>query len=300
MGIARLVAVLVVVLVAAGSATAAQTAKRPLTYIALGDSIASGHGLGDSGGLCRRSVRAYPQKVRAALEVNYGPLRFRQLACSGATTTDLHAQVSAALAAIGTRRALVTLTIGINDFDWSNIPLTYLRLRDPDEADFESWVDGIAKRAGKTVGVEIGRLLARRGVAVVLTDYPDPVNPQSLLFGGPQPCPDVSACYARAEYLVHTLDAQLAKAVASRPRARLASVEKEFKGHEAPSPECGSAPPSVADTWFQYPSDPGSNSFPQLPPSLPQGWRGDCFHPNDAGATSLANAVFTAAKELGR
>jgi len=297
---ARVVALLIALLAAAAIASGAWAAGKPLTYVALGDSIASGHGLGDSGGRCRRSPRAYPQRVRALLAARRQALRFRQLACSGATTADLHAQVTAALAAVGLRRALVSITMGINDFDWADIAATYVRLRDPDETSFEAWVNGVADHAGNTVRVEVGRLLARHGVAVVLTDYPDPVNPDSLLFGGPQPCADVPACYARAEYLVHTLDQRLADAVAGKRRARLASVYRAFHGHEAPSPECGSGPPPVSDTWFQYPSDPASNSFPQLPPGFPQGWRGDCFHPNDAGATAIAEAVFAAAKELGR
>ncbi len=58
--------------------------ERPaLTYFALGDSYASGHGLADDGGACRRSKLAYPYLVRDALLETYNISDFRHLACSG-------------------------------------------------------------------------------------------------------------------------------------------------------------------------------------------------------------------------
>jgi hypothetical protein len=56
-----------------------------LDYFALGDSIPSGHGLGDSGD-CRQSERAYPHIVQGLLESQWNyQVNFHLLACSGAS-----------------------------------------------------------------------------------------------------------------------------------------------------------------------------------------------------------------------
>jgi lysophospholipase L1-like esterase len=293
-----LLAAIVTLVIAAG----ASAKTLPLDYVALGDSVASGHGLMDRGGACRRSPRAYPRVALAALRQRHPSVRFALVACTGATATgDLAGQVGAALAFLRQRAgrpALVTITVGINDFDWANIPATYVRLRDPDQNAFEAWVDGIAADVSRALRSQLGRLLRRPSVRVVLTEYPNPVNPSSLLFGPPQPCADPAVCYARTELVVHELNEALGR-LASR-RVRIARIHEAFHGHEAPSPDCGSGPPTPADTWFQYPSDPDSNSFPAPPPFTTIEWRGDCFHPNARGAAEIATAVARTAKALGR
>jgi lysophospholipase L1-like esterase len=113
----------------------AMAEERPsLTYLALGDSYASGHGLFDDGTPCRRSQYAYPYWVSDALSatysVDFGPER--HLACSGATagtntdTSDPDKSISHQFETANTflddRDAsgnsdpvLVTITIGAND-----------------------------------------------------------------------------------------------------------------------------------------------------------------------------------------
>jgi lysophospholipase L1-like esterase len=299
-----LLALAAAALALAQSATATATAPA-LDYFALGDSIASGHGLLDAGGTCRRSERAYPRTVLADLRDRHGRVRFTMLACSGAVASggpaglrSLARQVDAVLAHLSKRPTLVTITVGINDFAWSDVIATYLRLRDPDETLFEAWVEATAERAAEGLGVQVDRLLRHRKVAVVLTDYPNPVNPESVLFAGPLPCADVAACYGRTEFVVHELNRALR--MLARRRVRVATVHEAFHGHEAPAPSCGEAPPSISDTWFQYPEDPESNSFPPLPSFVSEEWRGDCFHPNALGAATIAEAVDVAARALGR
>ena len=285
-------------------------------YVALGDSVAAGRGLDDTGGLCRRSPRAYPRLVLSELtERTRGRIRFSSLACSGATAgqsdapglRSFHRQVSGALARLTGRPALVSVTIGINDFEWSDIPRTYLRLRDPAPL-FDAWLAAESRALVQPLRRELSRLLSRSRVRVVLSDYFNPVNRRSILFGGPLPCPDAALCFARTEAVVAAVNSTIREVVRGlrhRSRVRIASVLEAFRGHESPSPRCGSAAPAVAATWIQHPDDPSSNSFPlvdwpELASLLGSDWRGDCFHPNDAGATFIAGAVGDAARRLGR
>lgn len=307
-------ALVTIALLAALALALAQSAAArggPLDYFALGDSVASGRGLMDMGGQCRRSPLAYPQQTRALLAERHAPVRFWFFACAGAEASapgasgfrDFRKQVDAVLRKLTARPALVSVTIGINDTDWSNIQLTYTRLRDPDEASFERWVRSVAAEVERVVARQLGRLLEKRNVRIVLTEYFNPVNEGSVLFGPPIPCPHVDACYERTEYLIAEINSALdrARRRLKAPRQLVgAPVLDAFRGHESPSPECGSAPPAVGETWIQYPSDPASNSFPSLPPVVPGPWRGDCFHPNELGAAAIAAAVDQAAVRIGR
>lgn len=93
-------------------------------YAALGDSIAAGLGLRDSGSQCGRSTEAYPYLVADTLD---HPLL--HAACSGATAGDLStqqdvngshipSQLNAAFAS-GTP-TLITITAGANDAHWTS------------------------------------------------------------------------------------------------------------------------------------------------------------------------------------
>ena len=142
-----------VAFVALASPAAAGGGALGLDYVALGDSVAAGRGLGDTGGLCRRSPRAYPRLVLRELRQRVaGAVRFASVACSGATAgvadapglRSLRRQVTAALERLSGGRALATVTVGVNDFEWSDIPRTYLRLREP-----QAVFDVLARRKGE-------------------------------------------------------------------------------------------------------------------------------------------------------
>ena len=306
----RCAALAALVLALAASAGAAPGAERGLDYFALGDSVASRRVM-DPGGPCRRSPLAYPEQARDLLAQRYASVRFRFFACAGAEAIApertgfgaLSRQVDAALRRLTHRPTLVSVTIGINDSDWSDITLTYSRLCDPDEGSFEQWAGGVAAGVERAVVEQLRRLLAHPNVRVVVTEYFNPVNRGSLLFGPPIPCPDVEACYRRTELVIDELNTALRRVpgeLKARRRVAVAPVRDAFRGHESPSPECGDAPPEVAETWIQYPTDPASNSFPPLPPTVPGPWRGDCFHPNELGAAAIASAVEQAARRIGR
>ncbi|MBC7633271.1 SGNH/GDSL hydrolase family protein [Aeromicrobium sp.] len=86
------------------------------SYVALGDSYASGTGTGSyiaDGSSCQRSVYAYPTLIAAAK--GYA-LNFR--ACSGAKISDVS---SGQLSALSTSTTRVTISVGGNDAGFSDV-----------------------------------------------------------------------------------------------------------------------------------------------------------------------------------
>lgn len=316
-----------------------------VSYFALGDSVASGHGLfddtdsGESAAGCRQSDRAYPYKVRDHLAARYDTVHFYHLACSGAAVIprddapanypykSFRNQVDEALEAIATLRSshpvLVSITIGANNFRFFDIPLFTRRLHATDDLFYE-WVDLIVTNVEDSLRRKVKRLLRSPNVAVVITGYHNPYNTNSLLFYFPTRGLNVDnpfncyagACYPRTSYLVSQLNGSFLDIFINlRPykqaRLQIAPVDARFNGgprdgHEAPQLECGRDPPTVNDTWVQYPTDLDSNSYPLVPTwlrdltGLQAGWRGDCFHPTEKGAEAYAAAVNAAAIRLGR
>src|SRR6188472_1396199 len=71
--------------------------KPAVEYFALGDSIASGHGLQGAQGNCLQSSHAYPYKVRDILATQY-TVKFpasHHLACSGSSSAVMVSQLNA-------------------------------------------------------------------------------------------------------------------------------------------------------------------------------------------------------------
>ncbi|HUY44037.1 MAG TPA: GDSL-type esterase/lipase family protein [Acidimicrobiales bacterium] len=96
-------------------------ASSPLTYVALGDSFASGEGLApfvaSVPSTCDRSALSYPYLTASALGVGASGA-FIDVACAGARLSDLDASVGAAapqLDAVTDSSAVVTLQSGGND-----------------------------------------------------------------------------------------------------------------------------------------------------------------------------------------
>ena len=115
-------------------------------YIALGDSYSSGEGLvpyltADSG--CNRSSQSYPEIVRAELDFS----RFRFLACSGATTAQVNAQVAALSPVVLRDAALTTLTAGGDDLPFAGLIAACLGagLAGSPEIHFVAGVGGVAQ-----------------------------------------------------------------------------------------------------------------------------------------------------------
>jgi lysophospholipase L1-like esterase len=97
-------------------ASAAEPTPTGATYVAIGDSVASGNGLLPyTDPSCLRSDKAYPSVLAGMLEVD-----LVSAACSGAGTGPVAAQAAAlaAAGALGGATQLVTITVGVNDLPW--------------------------------------------------------------------------------------------------------------------------------------------------------------------------------------
>ncbi|WP_052590177.1 SGNH/GDSL hydrolase family protein [Luteipulveratus mongoliensis] len=82
-------------------------------YVALGDSYAAGAGAGTPLNACFRSVAGYPVQIARVLERDVS-----LQACRGATVADVRA---VQLAALDSSTRLVTLTVGGNDLDFTDV-----------------------------------------------------------------------------------------------------------------------------------------------------------------------------------
>lgn len=324
----------------------ARDSAPPLVYIALGDSIASGHGLADAPvGVCERSEDGYPARVQALLErqrAAAGEVEIHHLACSGAraladeTTAErisacqqefgiadpdetlnycdmlaLDTQVQHALSIIEERpedaEVLVSISIGINDAQWSDpIALTRLLLAPDDE--FSAQAEELADTIGSGVRAQVQRLLqadiAPNDLTIVLTDYYQPFNAGSMIFSllargqslawgsgsSGEPCVGTDrdgnkhtlSCIERVRMGLQELHDSFERIARREPRVVLAPLLGRFTGHEAAQGVCGNAE-TDGPSWVQTNAYRGSASRP------------DCFHPNDLGAEQIAQIVVTAA-----
>jgi len=273
---------------------------------------------------CRRSNKSYPYKVAAKLRTLYRQVNFEptthHLACSGAISAYLEGQVEHVVDRLNKtpseRTVLVSITVGPNDFEFT----------DPEEflAQLLVQPNPVYKRVSGRRLARLRRLLTLHAdtllshphgnVKVVITEQHNPFNEGSVffadkwlvrIFGPGGVIPGFLTrllMFTRSEQIVSEMNevyrdvvADLALKHGADRIALAAGTRRLFMSHRSPRPECGDQDPGVAGTWFQYPSDPKSNSF-ALP--LP-GARGDCFHPNEAGQQTLADAVFAAARGLG-
>jgi lysophospholipase L1-like esterase len=257
----------------------------PIEYFAVGDSVASGRGLDDDGTACRRSRLAYPWLVVERLQETFLVQQFDLLACSGATTATLDRQVSEVLSRLSVHPTLLSLTVGANDFGWSDVFAFAQRLCAPSDEAFRTWVGGTAQAVEENLVGQLSRVLAYPQVEVILTDYYNPTNASGAFWERVHPRCLFVDVYGRSEQVVQALNAAIGQAwqrLGSPGFVQVATVHAAFRGHEAPRPWCGTAPPDVEGTWIQYPTDPNSNSTPA---------GGDCFHMNRAGAEQYAAAV---------
>ena len=257
----------------------------PIDYFALGDSVASGYGLVDDETTCRQSMLAYPWQIYARLQETFVVHQFDLLACSGTTTGTLDRQVSEVLSRLSPHPTLLTLTVGANDFGWSDVLAFAQHLCTPDDQTFHAWIEGITRTVEDHLVGQLSRVLAYPQVEVILTDYYNPTNVSGAFWKGVRPQCVFVDVYDRSEAVARALNAAITQAsqrVGSPAIVQVATVHDAFQGHEAPRPWCGTAPPDQGETWIQYPTDPDSNATPV---------GGDCFHVNRAGAEQYAEMV---------
>jgi lysophospholipase L1-like esterase len=298
-----------------------------LRYVALGDSVASGHGLGttltDPNGRpsCQRSAGdspghdAYTDDVRDWLQRHSplgflpGPQSYRKLACSGATVERVASdQVPSANAWLGTAPSIVTITAGVNDFEFTN-PARYVQAFDPLTYDqFVAFRSAAATTVADRLAValhSLGDNRARRLIAV--TTYYNPFNAQSVIYhqllvrvvcslpiGDRPPCSQViqDTLDVLNESIANAVRRYEASATAGDARATLVGdVDAAFnpgdrrETHAAPKPFCGDAPPSFDDSYIQ------AERTGQLDLNNPPQTGNDCFHPNPTGHLAIARLV---------
>lgn len=301
-----------------------------IDYFALGNSIASGHGLiGDDQLDCRRSTKAYPYKVKALLETRYSQVNFYHLACSGAVALEpedplppdqkykwLHYQIEDTLALIDDEQpTLISITIGANDYNWLTLGAV-MRLWNQPSKQYIKWADRRAESVGDQLREDVVALLEHPNVAVVVTGLYNPFNQESWLFQVPhgRTCEErwgFAGCYEKTELAVDLLNGSFVEHVwmelseSQRERVWIATgVKAWFAEHPSPAPDCGTAD-VPAGTWIQYPSDPASVSWPVDIPDWLIGvsgvtvWLGDCFHLNEAGAELYADEINDGAFAMG-
>jgi lysophospholipase L1-like esterase len=319
--LAVVLALNVVPMVSAPSFAVAQ--ERPsLTYFALGDSYASGHGLpGDNEGndkACRRSLHAYPYQVEEALSATY-TVDFgleHHLACSGATAGPNIKEPSPRYKSIihqfetvndilddhdGTDPILVTITIGANDIGLTDPktlqqlirPTTIFQPRitasgelyfgPPESAvEFFEWLDDKDSAITSSLTPGIDSLLAHENVYIVLTDYPRPFREGG--FGGGI-CNDfffTLTCDEAMDYII----ARLNRIVADQ----FVRVSDPLRLNIAP---LGSRfAPHYADCAPFVASANAAETWFQIPRTDDAYANMDaCVHPNEQGAQGIADAI---------
>jgi lysophospholipase L1-like esterase len=254
--------VLIAPALAAGASVASASPPSKLTYDALGDSYASGYGVGPYESTCGRSQSVYAVRLDGRKRIDLDGF----VACAGATTTSLLA--GGQVGALDAGTDLVTLSIGGNDTGWSSAVVACLGGNDQQCAGATAVVRGrITGALPALLDTVYDQVAAAAPHAQVLvTGYPRLFSPESGAFLG--------ASVAEQEELnagADLLNGVLA-GVAADHGFDFVDVTKRFGGHGANSPE----------PWILGPADPGA------------------FHPNAAGYEAYTAAVTAAVTPASR
>ncbi|MEO3859495.1 kelch repeat-containing protein [Acrocarpospora sp. B8E8] len=287
-----------------GAAALSPSAPAPaaatfVKYAALGDSVASGHGLNTSRqDTCRRSADgAYPDVVKADLGLDAA--HYRKYACSGDTSDVLLAtQVSKANDFLGEDPTLVTLTVGADDYQfafWQVYLAAFAPRAYPTFARLRDGTSTILRRNIHTALDQLGKGHPHRTIAV--TTYYNPFNAKSVIYTAlPLRCDQTwlgrPPCHQIMTDTVNALNNAIKGAVADYTgTAQDATVKlvdgvgAAFAGYEGPRPFCGDADPTFSHTYIQAKATRRLNLllFPRN--------GDDCFHPNRDGQNKIAKLV---------
>jgi lysophospholipase L1-like esterase len=266
-----------IVIALAGFVTAgalpAAAAPSTVEYVALGDSYAAGTAVKDD---C--PADGYPtllEGIRIELTAN--------VACSGATTSDVAAQLSA----LERDTRLVTLTVGATNLGLSRVLAACTNPQTPDACRAE--IDRALALLGDCPGSErpssldspLTELYAQvagkaRGARIVVTGYP-------LLFESPPDGDPRAAINEATTRLNCVIERAVAATQATYANIHYVDVTKEFATHGIVSP--------IAD-----PDDPDvfiHSQFKCAPPS-PECADPEAFHQTAAGYSAYADAISAA------
>ncbi|QNN53987.1 SGNH/GDSL hydrolase family protein [Nocardioides mesophilus] len=242
-----------------GAATASAAPRQAIEYDALGDSYASGYGVGPyEGGACARSQSAYSVQIDGRMKINLDDF----VACAGATTTTLVSRGQ--LNALDADTDLVTLTIGGNDIGWSSTVGACLLGSDAQCAGARAITANVVQTVlpGLLDAVYSQVAAAAPNAHVVVTGYPPLFSPEYGAYYGASPAEQQALNEGAA--LLNSVIAQ----VAAEHGFQFVDVTKRFEDHGVNAPE----------PWIFGLTDPGR------------------FHPNALGYEAYAAAVTAAIK----
>jgi hypothetical protein len=299
-------------------------------YLALGDSVASGHGLQDYVGpmACKRSPHGYPPAIAAALQrsafIRPWDITRDFLACSGAPSGQIRSQADAAKAIIASVHsargndtgpdAYVSLDAGIDNFDFISSP-TAFHLECESDSDFNKWVHanlatldqdllGSPRLSANSILGRIYGIGATGGpfkVKTVVHGYYDPlvdrVHPLVVAWHGIAPC-NVGAGAALS----------LFRDIRAVARARVVLAELDAELNRLVATANAQLPAGAGRHPVQFVSiasrmgsnlsctDPRSNVQNFKPQAFPWLNGSDCVHPSafPFGVSVIANAVTNA------
>ncbi len=291
---------------------------RPYDVVAMGDSVASGHGLqrGDYLGLdpCWRAASAsYPGRVFASLVAQWNsdptspvargevkPL-FHQVACSGAVTSDLGRDPvsggTGEFASLGPMSqlewaqrinpGLITLTVGANDLRFD---------RPNDFFDRGEFLAEVARSRVQAMAAGLDEVLAElvrtTDSTIVVTTLHNPTS------GRPQGVSHCRGeCFVAATEEVVTMFSDAVHRVARSYRGRVTVVEfaDVLEGHGAPNgrgPDFLRAGSGFISRHLPVPTR-GVHPFCRRGHGNEDTWvnAADCVHPNGEGHRAMAAAV---------
>lgn len=284
----------------------------PDTLVALGDSVASGHGLQArdylGGDPCFRSDKGYPDLVAQAL-IERGVFAETGaafvVACSGAGVADVTtAPVTGGSPdwappgvdalpqidwAVRANPAVVTVTVGINDIGFVE-PAGLIVDGRLDEAAFDARVSAMADGLGAIVA----RLVAETDAAIVVTGY---YNPAAERPQGVEGC-ELDCFRTVAGQAVERVDGAILTALPDDPRVRFVSVAERFADHGAPNGlglDSARSGEGVLGEVFGGPFV-GTQAYCARGDTVGESWINalDCVHPDEEGHRQIAAAVLDA------
>ena len=238
---------LAVCVVLAFPTSASATSRQSVEYDALGDSYAAGVGGVPPYDACGRSQSAYAVQLDRSRRIDLDDF----VACAGAKTTDLGAQ----LAALDKNTDLVTISIGGNDIPWISTVAACLGGSD------QVCAGALAVTRAKTTNVLPGLLhsvysqvsASARHAEVVVTGYPRLFSPRyGAVLGA-----------SAAEQKALNDGADLLNKVIAREAAKhgfeFVDVTERFLGHGVNAPDAWILPPTDAAAF--HPNVKGYNAY---------------------------------------
>jgi lysophospholipase L1-like esterase len=282
-----------------GPAIAVQA--RDLLIVSVGDSVSSGEGNPNHGGLfhgdwtdrrCHRSVRSGAARAAADLEHSspHTAVTFLPLGCSGATVAGVRRQVESLAALRGVRQIdAVLLSAGANDVYFADIAIFCAgharcdgaRFHPPDGALPDGSADEVVRAAlGELRGryAALAAALADAGVEpahVIVTEYFDPTHDEhGETCAHTLPGVDRAESEWAQESIVRPLNVALREAAADARWLLVGGVQEAFETH-------GICASPRRNRWIV-----------RIPESL---WEGAGFqgplHPNGAGHKALSRMI---------